>query len=56
MCSGMRSTIEAINLFHEGLPPVGGGSLDQSATFLEAARFYKAASQRIESDIKWRNR
>jgi len=38
----MFETSELIDLFHKGLPPVAGGSLDQSAQFLNAARLLKS--------------
>lgn len=53
--SGMVSLCEAIDLFHEGLPPVAGGSLDQSASFVEAARALKRQEERIEIERKCRN-
>lgn len=49
LCKGIGPVLEMIDLFHEGIPPVGGGALDQSASFLEAARFLKNVEQRIEN-------
>lgn len=49
MCKGMGPVLEMIDLFHEGITPVSGGALDQSASFLEAARFLKNVEQRIEN-------
>ena len=31
--------IQCAELFRKGLPPVAGGSLDQAAIFVDAARF-----------------
>ena len=41
-CSEMVPAIEMIELFAQGLPPVSGGSLDQSAWFVAAARQFKS--------------
>lgn len=41
ICSELAPAIEIINLFHEGIPPIAGGSLDQTPSFLEAARQLK---------------
>ena len=37
-------------LFDRGLPPVAGGALDQTAAFVEAARFVWAEESR------WKNK
>ena len=36
-CRDVSGTIELIELFKKGLPPVAGGSLDQAAWFIAAA-------------------
>lgn len=36
-CSDMAYLPQFIDLFQKGLPPVAGGSLDQSQSFLDAA-------------------
>jgi hypothetical protein len=36
-CREITGTIELIELFKKGLPPVAGGSLDQAAWFISAA-------------------
>ena len=41
MCDDMGEVIELIDFFHDGMPPVDGGVLKQSATFLNAARYLK---------------
>jgi hypothetical protein len=38
-------TIELIELFEKGLPPVTGGVLNQSASFLKAAKFFGQQNQ-----------
>lgn len=35
-CATVVSTIKLIDLFNKGLPPVAGGTLDQSAWFLDS--------------------
>mgnify|MGYP007100053344 CR=1 FL=1 len=47
--NGMRTLCEAIDLFHSGLAPVAGGSLDQSITFIEAARELKQNEEAIKA-------
>lgn len=52
----MGPLCETIDLYHSGLPPVAGGSLDQAASFVAAARFLKTTEQKIEAEQKCRNR
>lgn len=40
-CREMIDVASLIELFENGLPPVAGGSLDQTAWFLDAARELK---------------
>jgi hypothetical protein len=37
--------IELIDLFEKGLPPVSGGVLNQSASFLNAAKYFDQQNQ-----------
>jgi hypothetical protein len=37
-CCDMDQTVHMAELFNRGMPPVAGGALDQSASFLEAER------------------
>jgi hypothetical protein len=37
-CREIVSAIGLIDLFEKGLPPISGGTLDQSVWFLEAAK------------------
>jgi hypothetical protein len=39
-----------IDYFHDGLPPVAGGALEQSAWFLAAARFLKNDEMTIKAE------
>lgn len=43
--------IEDTNLFYQALPPVAGGTLDQSARFIAAARFIKIKQNEVISEI-----
>lgn len=40
LCSSIVPTVRLIDLFNKGLPPVSGGTLDQSAWFLDAVSVF----------------
>ena len=40
-CQQIVPSIELFELWHQGIPPITGGSLDQSVWFVEAARVFK---------------
>ena len=42
--------IEMARLFAKGIPPIAGGSLDQTAVFLQAARFVWAEESQWKSE------
>lgn len=44
-CRSVIPTIELTDLFEKGLPPVSGGVLNQSASFLNAAKFFSIQNQ-----------
>jgi hypothetical protein len=44
-CASIVPTIELIELFEKGLPPVTGGVLNQSASFLNAVKVFDRESQ-----------
>jgi len=44
-CSDTAATIELIDLFNDGLPPIAGGVLDQSAWFISAVRRMRIEDQ-----------
>lgn len=48
-CSTVVRTIDLIDLFSKGLPPVAGGMLDQAVSFIEAARFLDNEERRIRN-------
>ena len=37
----MAPTIDLIDMFHGGMPPIIGGVLDQAAWFIDAAKWLK---------------
>ncbi|AMV34327.1 hypothetical protein VN12_19535 [Pirellula sp. SH-Sr6A] len=41
MCSDVAMAVRLAGLFEKGIPPVLGGSLDQSAWFLDAVSVFK---------------
>jgi len=45
----MAQTTELVDLFHSGMPPVAGGSMDQTVWFIEAARQLKNDEARLKS-------
>lgn len=46
------TALEYVSLFWKGLSPVGGGVLDQSASFVEAARFVASEEARLKAEKK----
>lgn len=49
-CRSVISTIDLIELFEKGLPPVSGGVLNQSASFLNAAKYFAIQNQLAKAD------
>ena len=41
-CEDVFSMVELIGLFDDGIPPVQGGVLDQSAPFIQSRQFFKS--------------
>ena len=54
-CSGIVSTIDIIDLFGKGLPPVAGGTLDQSVSFINAVRFFESEERKVQNERIGRN-
>lgn len=48
-CSQIVPTMQLIELFENGLPPIAGGVLDQSASFITAAKHYASESRMAEA-------
>lgn len=49
-CREIAPAIRLIDLYNKGLPPVGGGTLDQSAWFIDAARTLEYEEQLIKAE------
>lgn len=49
-CSGMGRLINLVDLFHKGMPPVNGGVLDQTYSFLEFVREYDSEFEKAKND------
>lgn len=41
-----------VDMYKNGLPPVAGGTLDQSNWFVETAQFAWSENAKIENDLK----
>lgn len=49
-CTGVGSVCQLIDLFDKGLPPIAGGALDQSASFLAAVSILHNEESRIKNE------
>ncbi len=49
-CSSIVDAVELIDLFRKGLPPVSGGTLDQSVWFLDAARILENEEAKLKAE------
>jgi len=49
-CRPISQSLQLIDLFEKGLPPVGGGTLDQSVWFLEAATVLRNEEATIKAE------
>jgi len=49
-CSSVVTAIDLIDLYAKGLPPISGGVLDQSASFISAARYLENEERRIKNE------
>lgn len=49
-CSKIVPSLDLFDLFEKGLPPVEGGVLDQSVSFVEAARFFESEECKVRND------
>ena len=54
-CSKIVSSLDLFDLFHKGLPPIAGGVLDQSASFIEASRFFELEEVKVRNERSSRN-
>ncbi len=44
-CRKSVATVEMIDLFQKGLPPIAGGVLEQSASFVNAVKYFTREEQ-----------
>lgn len=51
----MISAVEMFDLFKSGLPPIAGGVLDQSASFVRAARYFENEECKVSNERSSRN-
>lgn len=49
-CSPVVPAIDLIDLFTKGLPPVSGGTLDQSYSFIHAARIFENEEAKVRNE------
>jgi hypothetical protein len=54
-CGKMVTLIDVIDLFGKGLPPVAGGTLDQSVSFIQAAAFFESEERKVRNERSSRN-
>lgn len=47
----MGTLVHYADLYEKGLPPVAGGTLDQSAWFTDAAQLYWAETSKIKNEM-----
>lgn len=49
-CSKIVPSIDLFDLFGKGLPPIAGGVLDQSASFIEASRYFENEEAKVRNE------
>jgi hypothetical protein len=54
-CQKVITSIDMVDLFGKGLPPISGGVLDQSASFIEAVRFFESEEGKVRNERSSRN-
>lgn len=54
-CSSVVTSIDLFELFDKGLPPVAGGVLDQSASFIRAASIFRSEQHKVRHERSSRN-
>lgn len=54
-CSSMVTPIDLFELFGKGLPPISGGVLDQSASFVHASQFFESEELKVRNERSSRN-
>lgn len=49
-CNSVVTTLDVIDMWNKGLPPVAGGVLDQSASFVKAVHWFDAEERKVRND------
>lgn len=49
-CAEVVNAIDLIDLFGKGLPPISGGTLDQSVSFVRAAQFFENEENKVRNE------
>jgi hypothetical protein len=49
------TSIDLIDLFGKGMPPISGGVLDQSASFIDAVQFFESEERKVANERSSRN-
>jgi hypothetical protein len=48
-CSSVVDSLDVFDLWEKGVPPIAGGTLDQSVSFIRAARFFDSEERRVRN-------
>lgn len=51
-CGSVATAIGLVDLFEKGLPPVAGGALDQSVSFIEATRILRNDEAKLRNEAR----
>lgn len=51
-CGSVATAVGLIELFERGLPPVAGGTLDQSVSFIEASRILRSDEAKLRNEMR----
>ena len=49
-CSSIVTTLDVIDMWSKGMPPIDGGVLDQSASFVRAVHWFEAEERKVRND------
>jgi len=48
-CSSVVDSLDVFDLWEKGMPPIVGGTLDQSVSFVRAAKFFDSEERRVRN-------
>jgi hypothetical protein len=54
-CRSIVNSIDLIDMLGKGMPPVAGGMLDQSVSFIHAAQFFEQEERKVANERSSRN-